>query len=389
MVGCVPGEPVESRYETAVAEIGDVRDSVPAVGTLIAPGAAEIRTPQAGVIAAVHVEEGDTVRAGQVLATLASPTRVPSREAAAAEAAAADPALREAEIGLERARENLERVRTLQDRDFASQASVRIAETAVEQARAAVDQRTDERTAARARFRLAAAEGAGSDIVAPLDGIVTLATAHVGQRVSPEDERALFQTSQGVRELTLEILVAESDLSRVSMESRVVFSVDAHPGITETAELISIGEAPIRQGRFVSYRALARFDNFAEFYKPGMSASVQLVRADARSVLRVPIRATYYLPPDYTSPLPPGQLEELIAQEHGDMRAVRASASGLEIRRMLQEGFRRVFVLEDGGLVRREVRIGAETDEFIEITEGLRPGEIVILDDGRDPRDAV
>lgn len=379
----------ESEYVTAAAEIGDVRDSVPATGTLTAEGGAEIRAPRAGVIAAVHVREGDTVRAGQVLAALASPTRQPSRDQAAADAEAAEAALKEAGVSLKAAQDRLARSQTLAAGGFVSPANVRTAQGDVEQAEAAIARLSSQRDAARARMRLAAAEGAGFDIVAPLDGVVTLATARVGQRVSPDDERPLFQTGRDIRELTLEILISEADLARVSMDSRVVFSVDAYPGIVETAELLSIGQAPIREGRFVSYRALARFNNYAEVMKPGMSASVQLIRADARNVMRIPIQATYYSPPGFMPPLPPGKLEELKREHHGDMRTVRASATGLEIRRMLMEGFRVVFVLQNGQPVRREVKIGAETDDYIEVTEGLKPGEIVIVRGARDPRTAV
>lgn len=386
--GC-GGPAGDDRYTFVTAEIGDVRDSVPATGTLMAVGGAEIRAPRQGVIAAVHVKEGDTVRAGQVLATLAAPMRAPSQDEAEASAAASDAALRETQVALKTAEERLQRSRTLQDQGFVSAANVRTAEADVEQAQATIERLTSERAAARARLRLASAQGSESDIVAPLDGTVTLATARVGQRVSPEDERALFQTGQGIKELTLEILISEADLSRVSMNSQVLFSVDAYPGITEQATLVSIGEAPIREGRFVSYRAVATFNNFTEVMKPGMSASVQLVRADARSVLRVPVEATYFEPPDYMPPLPPGKLEELKQRHKGQQNLIEGSASGLDIRRMLIEGWRPVFVLENGQPVRKEVFIGAQTDEYIEVIEGLKPGDRIILKSNTDPRDAV
>lgn len=67
----------------------------------------------------------------------------------------------------------------------------------------------------------------------------------------------------------------------------------------------------------------------------------------------------------------------------------RAAAGGAEFGRNLRRGVRLIFLLENGEPVRREVRVGAETDEFIEVLDGLRPGEVVIVRDNRDPRDAV
>ena len=56
---------------------------------------------------------------------------------------------------------------------------------------------------------------------------------------------------------------------------------------------------------------------------------------------------------------------------------------------MLRTGKRVVFVLVNGSPQRREVLIGGETDDFIEITEGLREGEQVVLKNRTDSRGAV
>lgn len=378
VVACSRADPA-SQYVTAVAEIGDVRDIVPATGTLVATGGAEIRAPRPGIVSEVLAQEGQTVRPGQVLARLVSPTRVAAREVAAANVEAAEASLRETRIALRSAEEKLDRSRTLYARDFVSAAAVRTEEVEVERARASIERVSSESRAAQARLRLTSAEGQSADVVAPLGGVVTLAAVRVGQQVSPDDERPLFQTGQDIRTLTLEIMVSEADLPRVGPNSRVRFSVDAYPGVQEDATLVSVGSAPIREGRFVSYRGLATVNNRAEVLKPGMSASVQIIRADARNTLRIPARATYFMPDNYVSPVPPDVLEQLKREYHGDMRAVRAGARGREFRRMIQEGFRVVFVLEMNRPARREVRIGAETDEFIEITEGLKEGDVVIV----------
>lgn len=385
---CDVGEDVPP-YFTVPAEIGDVRDVVPATGRLIAEGTVDIRAPRAGVISAVYVREGDVVRAGQVLARLSAPTREPAQSEAVALAQTGSAAVREAEIRAQAARDKLDRNRTLLSTGYISAAAVRTAEAEYEQARAALDRARAEQRAASARVALSAAEGRGFDIVAPLAGTVTLVAARPGLQVDPADEQALFQTSQGKDQLTLEILIAESDIGRVGRDSLVSFSVDAYPDIRNLATLTSIGQAPIRDGRFTSYRALATYDNFAGAIIPGMSASVELTRADSRRVLRIPAQAINYSPRDYLPPMPPERLEALKREHGGDMRLVRAAAGGAEFGRNLRRGVRLIFVLEDGQPVRREVRVGAETDEFIEVLDGLRPGEVVIVRDNRDPRDAV
>lgn len=65
-------------YETFTAGVGDVRDVIQATGTLEAKGAIDIRANTRGVVETVLVKEGDTVRAGQVLARILSATRTPA-----------------------------------------------------------------------------------------------------------------------------------------------------------------------------------------------------------------------------------------------------------------------------------------------------------------------
>jgi len=71
------------------------------------------------------------------------------------------------------------------------------------------------------------------------------------------------------------------------------------------------------------------------------------------------------------------------------MGMARAAADGLEIGRLLRTGKRVVFVLVNGAPARREVLIGGQTDDFVEIIEGLKEGEQVILKNRADARGAV
>lgn len=370
------------RYLTAVAEIGDVRDVVPATGVLIANGSAEIRAQEPGVIAVVYVEEGDRVQAGQVLARLEAPSRGPIRDEAVASGAASSAAVAQARVALRTAEAERSRRKTLVDRGFVSPVALEAADSEVAQARASLNRSLADSRAATARIRLTAAEATSSEIRAPLAGTVVMSLARPGLRVSPQDEQPLFQTANGTDQLTLEILIPEPDMSRVSMESGVAFTVDAYPALRNEATLVSIGQAPLREGRFVSYRALARASNPGRQLLPGMSASVELTRANSRRVLRIPARALFFRPKDYMPPLTASELEQHMKRSGGDMSLVRAGADGAEFGRLLREGKRLIFGLEGGELVRYEVRIGAETDEFVEVTEGLNPGRVIVVSHG-------
>jgi HlyD family secretion protein len=366
-------------YVTVRAEVGDVRDAVPATGMLISNTSAEVRAGAAGTIAEVFVNEGDRVSRGQLLARLEAPAALPVRDEVQAGSAAAMAGVREAEVALRTAELDRQRRRSLVERGFVSPASLEALNSQVAQAEAALDRAQAEARAAAARVRRETADARTSEIRAPLAGVVTYSRARVGLRVGPEDEHALFQTTDSTDHLSLEIMIPEPDVSRVNMDSRVSFTVDAYPSIRHEAQLQSIGNAPLRDGRFVSYRALATVTNPVGQLLPGMSASVELTRADSRQVMRIPARALIFRPRDYLPPMPPEELERQKKASGGDMSLVRAGADGAEFGRLLREGKRLVFSLQDGRLVRHEIRIGAETEDFVEVTEGLRGGEMIVV----------
>lgn len=368
-----------AQFITALAEVGDVRDVVPATGALIGEGQVEIRAAQEGVIADVYVQEGDQVVAGQLLARLDAPTVRPVRDEASAGSSASQAAVLQARLALDKAEADRDRRKILVDRGFVSGVALEAANTDVAQARAALARSQAEAGVAHARVRRSQAEARTAEIRAPIAGTVILSLARPGLRVGPADERALFQTIASRDQLTLEILIPEPDMSRVSPDSRVSFTVDAYPSIRNEARLLSIGSAPIREGRFVSYRALASVSNTGSQLLPGMSASVELTRADSRQVLRIPARALFFRPKDYLPPMSKAELDRRLSAAGGDMDLVRAGADGAEFGRLLRQGKRLIFSLKDGELLRHEVRVGAETDEFVEITEGLRGGEVIVV----------
>lgn len=376
-------EPVVAQEDqtllTAVAEVGDVRDVVPATGEIVSERAAEIRSERTGVVTAVFVREGDRVKAGQVLARIEASDLVSTQDEARAREASGRASVDQARLRLARAKAELSSRSDLVARGFYSRAAADRLENEVEQAQAELDRAEAEATAASARVRIAGAQARAIEVRAPLNGVVTLARARAGLRVTPDDDTPLFYTQDGGRDLTLEILIPEADLGRVDLESRVTFTVDAYPQLRNDARLSSIGKAPIRLGRFTYYRALATFDNVAGTILPGMTASVELTRADSASVIRIPARAVYYRPIGYMPPITPEALERERKRYGGDMNLVRAATGGEEFGRLLKQGKRLVFVIKDGKPMRREIRIGAQTDEFVEVSEGLRPGEVVVV----------
>lgn len=207
---------------------------------------------EGGMIARVHVEAGDWVRAGQTLATIDTSVQVQEAAQLRAQIAAnrADAVLAQAE---------LDRAQSLVSRGFISKADV--------------ERRIATRDAARARVSVAQAQFGQSNariaqlaIRSPLAGLVLSRNVEPGQVVMPSSG-ALFRLAKG-GEMELRARLAESDLAQLSVgdvaEVRPVGSTQTYTG--KIWQISPIIDTATRQGEAriaLSYNPALRPGGFA------------------------------------------------------------------------------------------------------------------------------
>jgi cobalt-zinc-cadmium efflux system membrane fusion protein len=200
----------------------------------VAPGAeARVDAPLAGVVTAVHVGPGSTVRRGAALATLRSPEGATAR--ADMDAAAA---------GAEAARAAAARDRALFDRGYMPRARVDVSE--------AESRSADARLRA-ARARVAAWGSPGSDGVvvvrSPADGVVTRLIAAPGVVLHEEALQVAQIADAGRAELVFDAPPAAARLLTVGTRLR------AELADGETLEAVVIAVAPATDGGTAVVRA--------------------------------------------------------------------------------------------------------------------------------------
>jgi RND family efflux transporter MFP subunit len=152
-----------------------------------------------GLVARLHVQAGDRVRRGQVLAEL---------DATELEAGA-----RQAHEGLEKAERDLARARSLAAQDVAPRAAADDAETAARVARAA---------AAAAEFNRRRAV-----LVAPDDGWVDARTAEPGEVVAPG--QPILRVSGRARGFVVRLSLPDRDVLGLRAGQRAEVRIDARP----------------------------------------------------------------------------------------------------------------------------------------------------------------
>ncbi|MEN0654353.1 MULTISPECIES: efflux RND transporter periplasmic adaptor subunit [Hyphobacterium] len=372
-------------YRVYPVSRGDIVDIVPAVGEIQAAAAVEVGAEVSGTVAEILVDFDAPVEAGQLLARIdPAPFEAALRQAEAQLAmATADRDAASAEYDSQNAQ--LERIRTLTGRGAGSTSSLQDREFAVRTARADLARAQAGMALAQARVEDAQFALGRTEIRAPIDGFVLERRVEAGQVVnSVQTAPTLFVIAANLTEVVIEARVAENDVGRIEEGMRVRFTVDAYPDEYFEGESGPIRRAPIRTGRLVSYPVEIRAMDPGERLLPGMTASVEFVHSDARSVLRAPIESLYFIPDDYAPDLPEEALR--MAEERGSLSRFdspemrRTFLASIEVGLLIARDRARVFVLESGSPAMREISVGIQDLDFFEIADGeVEEGDLIIV----------
>lgn len=227
------------------------RESVFAVGTLMSSQSVVIRAEVTGRIAALNLDEGKPVQAGQLLIQL--------------DASVEKAELAQARAALELSRANFERANELLKRGTGTQ-------RALDEARAAL--KSDE-----ARLGLAQARLEKLTINAPFAGVLGLKRVSLGDYVAPGAE---IINLEKIDPLQVEFRIPERYLPTIAVGNTISLSVDAYPDRQFEGEVFAINPLVAADGRALVLRA--QINNSEALLRPGLFARVTLrltVRKDA------------------------------------------------------------------------------------------------------------
>ncbi len=302
--------------------------SLPATVEANPASTVNILPPLTGRLLELKVRLGDTVKRGQVLATMSSPDLAQ----AVADAQKARDALDLAQRALVRAR-------------GVNEAGSNAAKD-VEAAQSAVAQQTAELRRSEARLRSLGADGSGTQagqagqvltLVAPASGTVTALNAAAGSNLN--DANAALMTVSNLDSVWVTVNVPESVVGTVAPGQNVVVTLAAYPGRSfsgKVAFVSAVLDADTRRAR-----ARIVFANPEGIFKPNMYAT---------AVLGVPQGAQPQVP-----------------------------ASAL----LMNNDSVSVFVeAEPWTFVRRTVELGREDGDKVRIRSGLAAGERVVVRGG-------
>ena len=353
-----PGERKVS-ITVARADGRDVQRSVQIVGTLLPQEEVTLANEVPATVVGILADMGDRVRKGQVLIKLDEREARLEVERSAANLQAAQDALTRSRQMLDWNRANVERSQAVltdaqtnlkrfqglftegaisaSQRDSAQTqsdvavASLRANEAQYESDRAAAKNAEANVEQARAALELARKRLQDTDIVAPFDGSVRKRLVNVGET---HKEKTPFMTLVATQALKLQGEVPERFTPQLTVGRPVRVEVEAYPGRTFAGDLTRVSPAVDVESR--TFTVEASIPNPGGMLKPGFFAKASILTGTERNVSFVP--------------------EEAVVSFAGIVK---------------------VYVIAADKAEERRVVTGQRTEGWVEVLEGVKPGEMV------------
>ncbi len=293
--GAEPGAQGRPATQTAQGADGNAAStpaSVAAAGGLTASGyvvarrRATVAAEVIGRVIEVRVEEGQTVRKGEVLALLDASLAQAEYDGTRARVRSAEADITATRAELAEARLVLSRAEQLVASKFASEASVTAARARVDSLAGRVAQAEANRTAFEREAARASGQLARYVIRAPFSGVVVDKAAQAGEIISPSSAGGGF-TRTGICSLVdmdsleIEVDVNEAYIARVSPGQPVQAVLDAYPELKLPARVIAA--IPTASRDKATVRVRVGFDKLDPRILPEMAIKVTFIEGNPRS----------------------------------------------------------------------------------------------------------
>mgnify|MGYP001102486965 CR=1 FL=1 len=276
-----------------------------ASGYVVARRQATVSAKVTGKIAELFIEEGMTVKEGQLLARLDDTTARPLYDLARRQLEASRKQLQEIEVRLAEAERNLRRTEQLRADKLVSEAQLDQVQSEVAALRARLDAARSEVKVAEGTVRVREQDLDDLLVRAPFDGVIVSKDAQPGEIVSPMSAGGGF-TRTGIATIVdmdsreIEVDVNEAFINRVRPNQRTEAALDAYPDWIIPSHVINVVPTADRQKATVRVRIA--FDELDPRILPQMGVKVTFLEdepketdtdASARPTARVPTTAIF------------------------------------------------------------------------------------------------
>ena len=194
------------------------------------------------------------------------------------------------------------------------------------------------REATKAALDYAKVQLSYATIKSPISGVIASVSTQEGETVAAGLLAPTFVTIIDLSRLQVDAFVDETDIGRVKVGQKAIFTVDTYPDKEFTGKVRAIYPKAIIQENVVNFDVVIEIDDpNIELLRPDMTTSVTIYQEERMGVLVIPRLA------------------------------------------IIKEGNKRfVFVGESSGsFEKKEIKTGIQSGKDIEVTSGLKEGDVI------------
>ncbi len=336
---------------------GDLISKVSASGEVKPRKYVNISSNVPGMIEKIYVKEGEKVKEGQILIKLDSAQYEASVARDKAYISSLEEDLKNAEINLKKAEATYKRSLELHKEQLISDEALENAKTQYETALAQKNSLLHRITQAKASLQSTIDSLNKTVIRSPIDGVVTSLKVEEGEVAvvgTMNNPGTVLLTIADLSVMEVEVDVDETDVINVKLGQKAEVKVDAIPDKILEGEVTEIGSSAKQSSTLLSsssstskeakdFKVVVTLKDPPSVLKPGLSASTDIIIAEKKNVLKVPISC-------------------LVVREGENKKE--------------EEG---VFVIKDGKAQFRKIEKGVMGEMEVEVLSGLNENDEIIV----------
>jgi len=378
------GSDVSVKVSTETVESKTITEFITANGKIQPETEVKISPDVAGEIVELHVEDGDAVEQGKLLCVIKPEMYVSAvnRSEAAVNSSKARQA--QAEAQLIESELSYKRSKQLYDKGTIPVSQFESAEAAYKVAQAEARAAQYSVLSAQASLDEAKEQLIKTKIYAPITGTISALNVEKGERVVGTSMMVgtEMMTVADLNKMEVQVEVNENDIVKVMKGDTALVEVDAYLNrkfkgiVTEIANSASVAGTSSDQVTNFDVKVLLLKDSYEDLidpengnlypFRPGMSATVDILTETRENVISVPISA----------------VTTRIKKENGGTKEVSdnsKNSSDDENATQRDEKQEVVFVYTDGRVMKTEVETGIQDNNSIEILKGIKVGDEVVI----------
>lgn len=331
----------EQSVQTAKVTRGDLENLVTATGTLQPRDYVDVGAQVSGQLEVLHVDVGDQVQKGDLLAEIDVTLFMAKVDASRAQLKYQEASLEDKKAQLELAKLQYERQEKMYAHKATSLEALQSAQITLQSAKAHVVMLEAQIEQTRSSLRAEEANLEFTRIYAPMSGTVVSLSAKQGQTLNANQQAPTILQIADLSVMTVKAEVSEADVMRLKKGMEVYFKTMGREK-KWYSKLYKVEPTPTVTNNVVLYNALFDIDNSEKDLMSSMTAQVFFVRDRAQDVLLLPVNA--------------------ISRQNP-----RAKKGSVEL------------LLADGTTQKREVELGISNRVMIEIKADLKEGDAVLI----------